>query len=241
MKIAIISDIHGNYEALQTVLADIDRSDVEAIVSLGDHIGYGPDPEKVIQLVRKREIPSLLGNHELVVIDEDHLNWFNPTAQKSLIKTMELLSDPSIEFIRQMPRLIVKYGGRFVHGFPPDSTTTYLFQISEPELIKTFKKLDERICFVGHTHELMLIEFDGQTLTHTPLEQGIVNLKQNNQYIVNVGSVGQPRDGNNCAKYLVWDLIPDLIEVRYITYDIATVVAKIKARGLPQSHANRLW
>ena len=241
MKIAIISDIHGNLEAFQNVLADIDRSNVDATISLGDHIGYGPDPEKVIQLVYKREMPSLLGNHELVVLDEDHLNWFNPTAQKSLIITIELLSQPSIEFIRQMPHSMVQYGGRFVHGFPPDSTTLYLFQISDPELIKTFKNMDEQICFVGHTHELVLIEFDGHGLTRTPLQKGITSLQQNNQYIVNVGSVGQPRDGNNCAKYVVWDSAKNCIEIRYVAYDIAAVAAGIKARGMPQSHANRLW
>ena len=83
--------------------------------------------------------------------------------------------------------------------------------------------------------------FNGHGLTRTPLQKGITSLQKNNQYIVNVGSVGQPRDGNNCAKYVVWDSTKNRIEIKYVAYDIAAVAAGIKARGMPQSHANRLW
>jgi predicted phosphodiesterase len=241
MKIAIISDIHGNLEAFEQVLSDIDRQAVDAIISLGDQIGYGPDPDNIIDLVRRRHIPALVGNHELVVIDEDHLTWFNPTAQESLRKTIRLLSATSMAYIRRMPRFIIESEARFVHGFPPDSATTYLFQVSEAKLINTLATLQERLCFVGHTHELVLVTYNGHQITHKTLTRGMVHLQHQHRYIINVGSVGQPRDGDNNAKYVIWDVTRHRLEIRYIAYDIAAVAAKIKDRGLPQSHANRLW
>jgi predicted phosphodiesterase len=84
MRIAVISDIHGNYEACQQVLEDIDKTQVDAVISLGDNIGYGPEPDRVIREIRARKIPSILGNHELAIKDEKYLKWFNPTARDSL-------------------------------------------------------------------------------------------------------------------------------------------------------------
>lgn len=241
MKIAIISDIHGNFEAFKEVLADIDKSNVETIISLGDNIGYGPEPDEVIQMIRERNISSVMGNHEMVVTDRAHLEWFNPVARKSLQKTVALLSDESIDYICGMKFSMVFEGYRFVHGFPPDSATTYLFQISEEKLRHTFKQVEEKICFVGHTHELEIVGFDGTTVTRTPMHKGITFLHDEKRYIINIGSVGQPRDGDNNAKYLIWDTSNYHIEVRYIPYDIGKVVSKILELGLPKAHADRLW
>jgi predicted phosphodiesterase len=101
--------------------------------------------------------------------------------------------------------------------------------------------MDEWICFVGHTHDLQIIGFDGRALTQAPLNEGISRLNSDTQYIINVGSIGQPRDGNNKAKYVIWDNSNNYIDVRFISYDIASVVNKIIAAGLPQIHALRLW
>lgn len=241
MKIAVISDIHANLEAFVQVLADIDRSNVDEVVSLGDNIGYGPEPDKVVQLIRERKIPSVMGNHEMVVTDRAHLEWFNPTARKSLQDTIALLSNESIDYICGMKNCIVSETYRFVHGFPPDSPTTYLFQVPEEKLRQTFRQMKEKICFIGHTHELEIIGFDGQTLTRSPMHKGITFLYDEKQYIINIGSVGQPRDGNNNAKYLIWDTLNYHVEVRFVPYDIAAVVNKILEAGLPKSHADRLW
>jgi len=241
MKIAVISDIHANLEAFIQVLADIDRSNVDEIVSLGDNIGYGPEPDKVVQLIRERKIPSVMGNHEMVVTDRAHLEWFNPTARKSLQDTIALLSNESIDYICKMKNCIVSETYRFVHGFPPDSPTTYLFQVPEEKLRQTFKQMKEKICFIGHTHELEIIGFDGQTITRSPMHKGITFLYDEKQYIINIGSVGQPRDGNNNAKYVIWDTLNYHVEVRFVPYDIAAVVNKILEAGLPKTHADRLW
>ncbi len=241
MKIAIISDIHGNLEAFKEVLADIDRANVGAIISLGDNIGYGPEPDQVIRTVRERDIPSVMGNHEMVVTDRAHLAWFNPVARRSLQKTVSLLSNESINYISGMKFFLIFEGYHFVHGFPPDSATTYLFQVSEDKLRDTFKNMNEKICFVGHTHELEIVGFDGEMITRTPMHKGITFLHDQKQYIINIGSVGQPRDGDNNAKYVIWDTANYHIEVKYVPYDIGKVVSRILALGLPKAHADRLW
>ncbi len=241
MKIAVISDIHGNMDAFDQVLEDIDKSHVDSIISLGDNIGYGPEPEKVIRKMQVRKIPSIMGNHEMAVADQSHLGWFNITAQESLLKTRKMLSNGSIEYISSFKSFLVRFKCRFVHGFPPDSPTTYSFQVSENALLDTFRILNETVCFIGHTHYLQTIGFDGLTIDKAPLEQGVTLLPEARQCIVNVGSVGQPRDGNNNAKYVIWNSSASTIQVKYIPYNIARAVDKIYALGLPKVHADRLW
>ena len=241
MKLAILSDIHGNNEALQAVLADIDDQHLGDIICLGDSIGYGPDPESVIQEILRRKIPSIIGNHEMAVCDRAHLDWFNPLARRSLEITIEMLSAESFAYIKELPYSRVVSGSRFVHGYPPDSARTYLFRQSVHQLHKTLQTMSEAICFVGHTHDLELIEFNGHQVERSGLKEGVSTLDVNHRYIINVGSVGQPRDGTNHAKYVIWDTTAGSLEVKFIAYDIATTVAKIKAANLPESHARRLW
>ena len=242
MRVAIISDIHGNLDAFGQVLNDIDASGVDTVVCLGDNVGYGPEPEQVIRQVRARKIPCVMGNHERAVSDRAHLNWFNPSARISLQKTITMLSEESINYINGMKSSLVLYQSRFVHGFPPDSTDIYLFQVPDHTLNQTFKEMKERRCFVGHTHELKLIGFDGKVSQRIPLKKEIItHLDKDRKYIINVGSVGQPRDGNNNAKYVIWNTSEDSLEVRFVPYDIAAAVGKILAAGLPRVHADRLW
>jgi len=241
MRLAIISDIHGNLEAFKEVLADIDRSHIDGLACLGDNIGYGPEPERVIDLVRERDIPCVMGNHELAVLDIKYLDLMNPTARKSLVRTSELLSDDSVEYIRTLPLAMTYHGSLCVHGCPPDSAVTYLFQLSLAQLEETFLAMEQKICFLGHTHDLLMISFDGDQLIRAPLRNGIVSLHKDHQYIINVGAVGQPRDGNNNAKYVIWDMAAENIEVRFVPYDIAATANKIIELGLPELNARRLW
>jgi predicted phosphodiesterase len=241
MKVAIISDIHGNYEAFREVLADIDNSNVDRIISLGDNIGYGPEPDRVVQKIMARRIPSVQGNHELAIKDEEYLNWFNPVARKSLIKTRDLLSESSVKFVAQLEPFLTADDCRYVHGFPPDSPLIYMFQESESRIKQIFEEIPERLSFIGHTHSLEMIGFDGKSMEYSDLPRGLTNLSADKKYIINIGSVGQPRDTSNEAKYVIWDSLADTIDVRYIPYDIAAVVQKIKDAGLPENHAKRLW
>ncbi len=241
MKRAIISDIHGNMAALEMVLKDIDAGGVDEIVCLGDCIGYGPEPEQVVSEIRSRQIPTIIGNHEMATFNKSHLDWFNPLARSSLEISMAMLSQKSLDYIKQLPSSRVIGDHRYVHGYPPESARTYLFQKAPFQLIRTFNSMAERICFVGHTHDLEIIQFDGRQIERWPLTEGPRQLDPAFRYIINVGSVGQPRDGNNQAKYMIVEPEQDLIDVRFVTYDIASTAAKIKAAGMPEAHARRLW
>jgi predicted phosphodiesterase len=241
MRIAVVSDIHSNLAALQEVLADIDRSLVDTIVSLGDNIGYGPEPEEVLRLIRVRNIRSIMGNHELGVADPSYLSWFNNSARRSLQINLSLLSPVSIDYIRTLAPVFTLDQCLFVHGFPPDSVTTYLFEVSDTQLRKTLSSLDHELCFVGHTHELQLLALDGRTVRHAPVPEGGIYLQEGLKYLINAGSVGQPRDGDNRSKYLVWDSEERRLEGRFVRYDIARTVNGILALGLPRINADRLW
>jgi len=241
MRIAIISDIHGNLEAFKEVLRDIDQSHVDEVICLGDNIGYGPEPEEVVKLVRDRSIPSVMGNHELTVVDPSYLDWMNRTARESMIMTHKLLSQETVDYIHALESSIIFQEARCVHGCPPDSVTIYLFQIKRAQFPHLFRAMYQEICFAGHTHDLQIISFDGMEVTRAPLNEGLVTLREKHQYIINVGSVGQPRDRNNNAKYVIWDTVSGTIEAKFVSYDIASTVEKILALGFPEINATRLW
>jgi diadenosine tetraphosphatase ApaH/serine/threonine PP2A family protein phosphatase len=121
-----------------------------------------------------------------------------------------------------------------------DSVKTYAFAVTDNRMCNTFKSMTEKICFIGHTHLLEIIHYDGQRLSRSPLSEGITRLSSDHQYIVNIGSVGQPRDGNHDAKYVIFDTEQLTVDLRYIAYDIEAVMQKIRAAGLPGVHAERL-
>lgn len=239
-KFAVLSDIHGNLDALEEVLRDIETLGIADIFSLGDNIGYGPEPEAVIQRLTAEGIPSVLGNHELAVTDPSELDWFNPVARESLRKTVTMLSETSIEIINQLPYCRVQDRYRFVHGFPPDSPVIYQFQVSTGDLVEIFSSLPETFFFTGHTHFPEIISYVDEQIEREEFHKGILHLDPQGRYIINVGSVGQPRDGNNNAKYVVVDPEAYTLELRYIPYDVEATVAKILNAGLPESHATRL-
>lgn len=240
-KVAFISDIHGNLEAFQAVLADIDRLAIHTIFCLGDCVGYGPEPEQVITEIRNRAIPTVMGNHELALINDRYSNSFNLIARQSLDITRTLISPATRQYIASMPTTLLYRDARMVHGCPPASITRYLFAAPEYLLKKIFSEFAETLCFFGHTHTLALYTFDQSGNIHSQrLERGILGLDPHCRHLINIGSVGQPRDGNNNAKYVIWDEEEKTIETRYIPYDIQSTFAKIIAAGLPELNATRL-
>lgn len=240
MRIAVLSDIHGNYEALGATLADMDHACIDSVICLGDMIGYGPDSEKVVQTIQARGIHTVMGNHELGAVDPSYLTWFNDTARDSLEKAILMLSRESLAFIGKLKPFVVEFGCRFVHGFPPDSMITYLFAVSDMTLRHTLETMPQRLCFVGHTHLLELISQNGSGFHRHPLPKGSTRLTGGHHHIINIGSVGQPRDGNHDAKYVIHDTDQMTVELRYVPYDIEAVVGKMKAAGLSEALAHRL-
>ena len=241
MKLAIISDIHGNLEALTAIIERIETCAVDQVISLGDNIGYGPDSSEVMELLAHKKIQSILGNHEMVIKHPRFITWFNPVAQKSVLKTHANLSAHHIKTIHTFKKSMVKGNLRFVHGVPPNSPFLYPFQLSDKALARKISELEQPICFCGHTHELELIECNCHgKLTRNALFQGLHTLNENSRYLINAGSVGQPRDANKDAKLMIYDSHPHTIEVLYVPYPYPVTMQKILDAGLPESFANKL-
>jgi predicted phosphodiesterase len=242
MRLAVISDIHGNYRALQAVIKDLDHQRIDTTISLGDTIGYGPEPEEVVRLLMSRSINSIMGNHELALISSPYYAGLNPTARESLDLTRLLLSKASLEWLETLPSFTLQHDTRFVHGCPPASITTYLFNPSDTRLERIFLSYPERVCFAGHTHTLdNFVKPRSGKIQQNRLETGIVRLEKEHRYLIIPGSVGQPRDTHsNKAKYAIWDHDHETIELRAIAYDVASTVKLIHERGFPSQNALRL-
>ncbi len=240
MKIAVISDIHANLEAFQAVVASIEKRVPDRVICLGDLVGYGPDPEEVVQLMRKVSYDCVIGNHEVALLKRKGLAMMNFQARDNSISTKELLSVGNISYINMLPYSLTVEKALFVHGFPPDSVFKYVFKQSESVLRTLFESSSTTHYFVGHSHALLLIGYGGRAIVKSPLKEGRIALESGMQYLINVGSVGQPRDGDNRAKYVIWDTVENTLEVVYVRYDLEATIKKIEARGFPEAYGLRL-
>ena len=240
MKIAILADIHGNFEALKAVSDDMVPFAVDRVVCLGDNVGYGPDPDAVVTFIRKKGYESVLGNHEFAFKDQRGRRWLNFQAAENNKRTGELLSQENLEYSCNLPLSLQYENGYFVHGFPKDSVFRYLQKQNDARVMQLFEERDELIFFVGHSHELQIVFEEGGTIVRSDLKKEKVRLKPDKKYIVNCGSVGQPRDGNKNAKYVLWDSEASEIEVRSVPYNAQTTIDKIKERGFPDVYGLRL-
>ena len=241
MKIAIISDIHGNFEALLSVQKDIQKCEIEKIICLGDFIGYGPQPEEVAQFLIENKISCVLGNHENAIINPATLINFIRDAMLSIEITRNLISDKAVQYISNLPINLNIDDMLFVHGAPPDSINTYLTRLSDDELKEIFDNLEQKIAFIGHTHDPLYFCYDGKTFELKMLRQGINQIDPNVKNIINVGSVGQPRDGNSDAKYVIFDDAEFTVDLRCVKYDIDKTAELLEKKGFPKYNAERLY
>ncbi|MEJ2688345.1 MAG: metallophosphoesterase family protein [Deltaproteobacteria bacterium] len=241
MRLAFISDIHANLQAFQAVLTDIEKLQATEIFSLGDNIGYGPQPEEVINLLRKRNIASIMGNHEYALLSSNYCKSLNPSARKSISITRQLISDDTLSFISSLPPFRIVLGCRCVHGCPPDSIVRYLYAPSDERLLRLLRFFPEPLCFFGHTHNLAIYARDEDgAIEKRRLKQEKLVFDEKRRAIINIGSVGQPRDGDYSAKYVLYDSEEHSVEIRYVPYDATETKELILALGFPEFNATRL-
>ena len=174
------------------------------------------------------------------MLDKNYLTTFNPYARKALVINRKKISDPAKHYISTLKPCLVRYGCRFVHGVPPDTIARYIFNESDQKLIQIMERLKERITFVGHTHQLGIYELDHGNLKKKMFMKLTVFLAKTRRYIINSGSVGQPRDSYNEAKYVVWDSARNTVTSRFVPYDYHTAAKKIKKAGIPERYAELL-
>jgi diadenosine tetraphosphatase ApaH/serine/threonine PP2A family protein phosphatase len=242
VRLAIIADIHGNYRALEAVLADIFRSSIDRIISLGDNVGYGPEPEEVVRALQGYRVLSVMGNHELGLISRGYFNRLHANARQSLRLTKALLSPASLRWLESLPPVRCWFGARVVHGCPPQSMTVYLQTPTDTRLRRLFATYPERFCFVGHTHDFGWYQLRGGEVHRHSLKMECMPLDPNSRYLILPGSVGQPRDHLGWqAKYLIWDQQAETITVRALEYDVQTTIHLINERGFPAVNGKRLY
>jgi predicted phosphodiesterase len=216
VKTAVITDVHSNPRALDAVFRDMDDLGVERVVSLGDAIGYGEDPEAVLDRMEERGVIGVRGNHEQALFDRGCLAGLNPRAREALLGNKALLTRSSLERLRRLERFLVLDGARFVHGLPPDSLIRYLNLTPDAFLASLMAAMEEPLCFVGHTHLLATVTFRQGLLVRGMFEKNEFLLDKQTRYIINAGGVGKPRDGGIRASYVVWDPSSGRVEARFV-------------------------
>jgi diadenosine tetraphosphatase ApaH/serine/threonine PP2A family protein phosphatase len=230
MRFAIISDIHSNLEALNKALAIIDSRSIDSIVCLGDIVGYGANPNECVEIVAKRCSTILLGNHDAAALDQSVAKSFTTYARLSAEWTSENLLPAHKDFLKSLPLTELKEGAFLVHASPFEPSEWY-YIISLADARNAFGYFAEQICFVGHSH---LPGVFGEMSMRQQVQRG-------ERFIANVGSVGQPRDGNPNLSFGIFDTERWTYENVRASYDIKTASEKIVSAGLPQALADRLW
>jgi predicted phosphodiesterase len=239
MRVLVISDIHANYTALEAVLKDAGQ--VDETWCLGDLVGYGPDPNAVVEEVH--DIPKLtciLGNHDMAAIGKMPLEAFNGDARRSLIYHEKVITASSMDFMRSLSANIkVRGDATLAHGSPRDPLWEYILNALSARV--NFEHFETPWCFVGHTHIQCMFALDEKTdrvtLDQTKTDKAITLRPK---IILNPGSVGQPRDRDPRAAYAIYDTEAFTWTPRRVTYNIPEVQERIRAAGLPEKHAVRI-
>lgn len=239
MRSIIVSDIHSNLEALQSVLKDAEqRGGFDEIWSLGDLVGYGPDPVECIDLIRQYETRSVAGNHDLAAIGRLSVEAFNVYAAAAAAWTTTQLSSEHLDYLGGLPLKIETEGFTAVHGSPRDPVWEYV--VSPASATGSFHHFDTPRCLVGHSHipficrpkdsSAVFLEFPN----NKPVSLG------SDRLIVNPGGVGQPRDGDPRSSYAIYQSNDGVVTHHRVEYDITTTQEKMQARGLPKYLTDRL-
>jgi diadenosine tetraphosphatase ApaH/serine/threonine PP2A family protein phosphatase len=238
MKYAIILDIHGNLEALHSVLSDIDKKNIDEILCLGDVVGYGPNPNECVDIIREKARITLAGNHDYAPLGKIDLTYFNPWAKNAIDWTENRLTQASKEFLLNLPLKQEMNGFTIVHATPQNPHEWYYITSLE-EAIINFPEFEGQVCFVGHSHVPLVVALDEEG-EYRVVRSNPLKFSENERYIINVGSVGQPRDLDPRAAYALFDSREKVYELLRIEYDLAETQRKIRESGLPEFLAVRL-
>jgi diadenosine tetraphosphatase ApaH/serine/threonine PP2A family protein phosphatase len=238
VRYGVVSDVHSNIEALDAVFASL--RDDDALLCLGDIVGYGPNPNECVEKIRARATATVLGNHDVAAIDNFGLAYFNPAAREAMRWTQSVLSAENLAWLDslgyefRMPEFLL------VHGAPKPNYFEYI--LDKAAAARAFAATDAPIIFIGHTHiaEYYAQHPDGR-IEHEHLQHGgEIALAEGVRYLINVGSIGQPRDLNPRASFGLYDSSARTVTINRVEYPIARVQEKIASAKLPDALARRL-
>lgn len=237
MRYALISDIHSNLEALKAVVENLEKETADKYLCLGDIVGYAANPNESIGILRGFADAAIIGNHDSAAVGDMNIEGFNPLAQKAITWTADELTPENREYLRSLPETLSIGDCLLVHSSPSDPLMwRYIFSIDDAKM--EFHHFTERICVVGHSHQpLAFIQYKGRVIADTGQS---FEIEEGNRYIINVGSVGQPRDLDPRATYAIYDTDKNTIDIRRVEYDVHAARAKIVEAGLPEYLGDRL-
>ncbi len=238
MRYIVISDIHGNVEALERVLEETDTLRPDIFVSLGDVVGYGANPSECIDIIEEYAHISIGGNHDLAAAGLTDSDDFNSTAKRAIMWTVKSL-DPRHRDILERYDLLRRYGKcLFTHASPISPLDwDYVYTVGQAKAI--FESFSEKFIFIGHTHVPGIIAYD-QNSGCKVVRSSILQVEPGSRYLINVGSIGQPRDGIAASSFALLDVKKGIITIRRVPYDVRSAQKKIRSVGLPESLALRL-
>jgi len=244
MRYLILSDIHSNIEALEAVLRASAAQRCDAVLVLGDLVGYGADPNAVVDRVRGLKPAAIVrGNHDKVAAGLDDAEDFNPMAKSAAHWTRESLTPETFEYLRDLPvgPSLVDDMVEICHGSPLDED---LYVVADIDAARSISVARTPICFFGHTHVALSARMDNQRRLEIDAPQGhpefATSIEADSKYLINPGSVGQPRDGDARAAYAIADLDQKVVTLYRVAYPIEAAQKKILDAGLPPMLAYRL-
>jgi predicted phosphodiesterase len=237
MRTLVLSDIHANLTALEAVIKDTGSFD--RVFCLGDVVGYGPNPNECIELLRTLpQLNVIMGNHDAALCGIIEVSNFNYDARQALKVQTSILSESSQEWLELLDLEKTNAEIHMAHGSPRNPIWEYLF--SNLVALDNFSAFSTQVCLIGHTHVPSIFKLnDNQRVQLLLPEQGDL-WRSEKRFILNPGSVGQPRDGNPKASYVIYDDIENTWQFRRVSYDISKVQAQMRALNLPSKHVDRL-
>ena len=239
MRILVCTDVHANLEALQAVFSDADaRGGFEEVWVLGDLVGYGPDPEACVRLLREYPLSAVAGNHDHAAVGKLDPVTFNHAAEAAARWTSGQLSDDTTLFLSSLPLVVFRGAFTLVHGSLRAPIHEYL--LNEESARGTLRLMRSQFCMVGHSHYPFLCQEEEGSPAFVEFQEGRSYPLDGRRWIINPGGLGQPRDRDPRANYAIYDDAEGTVEHRRVTYDIAATQAKIRKAGLPEYLAARL-
>ena len=240
MKYFIFSDIHGNLEALKTVFQQMKEFAPDKVICLGDVVGYGPNPNECVELIDQNADLVIMGNHDHAVLGLTDITYFNQYAKIAVLWTRQVMKKENLYILRSYPFQESTGDILFVHSTPLNpGRWDYIFNPLEGRYY--LQHLDEKVCFIGHSHQPVFFEQDEQGhVAHDRKAEFSLTVRDECKYIVNVGSVGQPRDGNPETSFATYDSEKQRIEVKRLPYDFKKTQQKMNEANLPVFLIERL-
>jgi diadenosine tetraphosphatase ApaH/serine/threonine PP2A family protein phosphatase len=242
MRIGLFSDVHANLAAVEVVLEELEKKQVDEYVCLGDVVGYGASPNECCDLVRKYAKVTIVGNHDAAVSGRMDYSYYYDQARNALDWTASQINDDNMEWLASLPYLHheEEYNITYSHGAPHNPEDfNYIFNMEQAREASRFREELKQVTFIGHSHLCRVFVFDDEDVLQ--MVPGALDLEDGKQYVISIGSVGQPRDYDPRAAYAIFDTEKRTIEQFRVEYDVELSAHRIFEARLPDAFGKRLF